>query len=721
MDPSEDTGQGESEGRVDFRFYWTVVKKRRWIIAATTITITALAVVLAMRKPRIYEATATVIVDPQAPNVLGRDSVEVVQLGSGSPWINTEYYNTQYRILTSRSLAREVVQKYHLHRDPRIVGEATGSVSEDVLIDTAAGAVQGRVQVTVVKDSRVFAISIRDTDPKLAAELANYVADVYIEQNLTVKRDVTRNAKGWVAKQLDEARSELQESETALIAYKQNNNILSVSLEDRQNILSKALETFSGALTETRKKRIDVQARRKAVALLIETDALNAPSTYASQVSTIDAVREGYLEERRKLMALNERYGPKHPEVIAQQARVDAALSDLKEEARVVLRSIDAEIKALRDAETAYQAEVNRLTEEAFELNKRELEYKRLMRDASGAEANYKLLSERLSESGLQEQVHANNIRQLDQARQPGSPVEPNVRVSGLLGFGLGLMLAFGLAFFIEFLDRSVRSQEDIEALGLPFLGMVPSIESGPSDVGKSPELSIARQPNSTVAECCRVIRTNILFCSPDKPLKTLVVTSSNPVEGKTMSAINLGIVMAQNGHRTLLVDTDMRRPRLHKALGVPNDNGVSRVVVGESDLDSAVKSTEVPNLFLMPCGPIPPNPSELLQTEKFAALARNLGAKFDRVIFDSPPIMAVTDAAVLSRVADATVLVVRAGRTSRDAIVRAKHAIATVNPNIVGVVLNDVDLKNPHYANYYQYYHYQYHEAPAGAARDGG
>lgn len=713
-----DEGQGRQvDPAFDLRHYWNVVKKRRWVILAVVIVATAGSMVFASRQPRIYKATATVIVEPQAPKILGGEIGEILELGAGQWWSSLEYFNTQLKIITSRALARAVVNKYKLHRDPRVVGDPPPGASEESLIEQATSAVQGRVQVAIQKESRVFAISVRDSDPKLARDLANYVADVYIEQNLAVKHDVTRIARGWVAKQLDTARAELHAAENALHKFKKENNILSVSLQDRQNMISQALETFTGALTETQRKRLELEARRKALgALIAETTAETAPSTYFSPTPAVEELRVKFLEERRQLQVLDERYGPKHPQVIAQRERMDAAFRDLKAEVESHIRSIDGEIKALKDSEAKFRAEVDKLTQDALDLNQREIEYKRLVRNAQTAEEIYALLLKRMNESGLEQQDYANNIRLLDEALLPARPVEPDVKKSGVLGLAVGLMLGFGLAFAIEFLDRSVKTQEDIESLvGIPFLGMIPSVEA--SSGAGAPDLHVASHPNSTVAECCRVVRTNILFCSPDRPIRTLLVTSSNPIEGKTINVVNLGVVMAQSGHRTLLVDTDMRRPRLHKALGVSNENGVSRVVVGESTIDAAVKTTDVPNLFVLPCGPIPPNPAELLQTEKFAALARALADRYDRVIFDSPPVLAVTDAAVLSRVVDGVVLVMRAGRTTRDAALRARRAIQKVKASIVGGILNDVNLKNPHYASYYHYYQYKYHEAPAPAS----
>lgn len=718
MTQPEDEGLegGERDHAVDLRRYWNVIKKRRWLLVVTVVTVVALALVSTLQRPKVYRATATVVVDPTAPNVLGSSNA-VVQLGSGGAWINTEYYNTQLDIIGSQQLAKRAVMHNHLHLDPRLKPVGAENLTEDEQIESVASTIRGKVSARVRKDSRVFEISVRDISPELARDLANQLARTFRDQNIEIKRDLTGEARSFVVEQLDLAKQSLDKSETALVQFKEKNDILAVSLDDRKNRVMQALETFSASLTETQKSHYELQSRRKAVAVLITSEALNAPVGAMSDSSPLLALRTTYLEERRKLTGLNERYGPKHPEVVEQQARVDGALADFTREGQSMLASMDAEIKALKDLEASYKKEVEQYTVEAFKLASKERDYKDLSRAAQAAEANYMQLSARLAESRLQEQDTANNISLLDDAVLPVVPSEPNVRLAGILGFGLGLLLAFGLAFFVEFLDRSVKSQEDIEkTIKLPFLGIVPSFEVGAADRNKPIELFIARQPNSTVAECCRVVRTNILFSSPDRPVRTLVVTSSNPVEGKTMNVVNLGIVMAQSGHRTLMVDTDMRRPRLHKALGVSNENGVSRLIVGETDLEGAVKSTNVPNLFVLPCGPHPPNPAELLQSDKFLALAKLLSEKFDRVIFDSPPILAVTDAAVLSRVVDGTIMVVRAGRTTYDAVMRSKRAISTVNPNIVGVVLNDVNLKSPHYGSYYNYYQYQSNEAPVAA-----
>jgi capsular exopolysaccharide synthesis family protein len=727
MVPETPTNNSGAIPGVDLRMYWRVFKKHKWIILATVALVTGGFIAYTMHQTKMYQAVATVIIDPVAPKVL--PSQDVVELGTGSTWDNHEYYNTQMRILKSHRLARDVVlnekNKRFLH-DVRIVGEweKNPKLTEDDLVELAASYIEGGLRVLPVRDSRVFGVGFMDKDKDLAADIANAVSKEYIAQNVKVKTDQTKDATRWVATQLDKARGELDKTESALYLYKKDNNILSVNLEERQNLIARDLDEYSHALTDANKKRIDLQARRRALLGIIDKggDATDAPSSYVVDAPAVTSLRATYREERRKLDTLREKYGPEWPEVKLQQARVDAALEDLRQEGLGLVRAIDAEISALEEDEARYAEQLKRLKADALDLNQHEVDYKKLSVAATGAEQAYVSLLKRYHESNTQEADVANNIRPLDDAVAPDAPSEPRMKQAIVFGVALGIVLALVLAFIVEVLDRTVKSQEDVEAtVGLPFLGIVPSVALAGAARGQAKgksdrEHHVIYHPTSAAAECCRVVRTNIMFCSPDKPLKNLLVTSSNPVEGKTMNVVNLGVVMAQGGARTLIVDTDMRRPRLHKILGTSNEHGVSRVILEPHELDAAIKTTEVPNLFLLPCGPVPPNPAELLQTEKFAALVRALGDRFDRILFDSPPVLAVTDAAILSRVVDGAVMVVRAGRTTRDALIRARNHLGAVNASIVGVVLNDVDLKNPHYAEYYGYTSKYYGVSPAKA-----
>jgi succinoglycan biosynthesis transport protein ExoP len=713
----------QSQGLRDLQNAWRMVYKRRWLVLSTWIAVPALVLGYTLRQPKIYQAAATVIIEPNAPKILGGQGSEVNPLGSAPGSATTEYYNTQLRILQSWSLSEKVVQQNHLDQDARLIGQDGLRLPPERRASRATAALQASIRVLPVRDSRVFNIGVRHTNPAFAANLANWIVDVYLEQNIRQKLNVTGDARRWVAEQLDEAGKKVRDAEQAFYGFRKDNNILAVAIEDRQNILTTSLQEFSNALTAARKSRIDIESRMQSVAALIKMDALDAPPSRSganAQGGALDTIRSTYLEERRKLAQLEQRYGPKHHEVIYAQTRVEAAKADLEHEAKNVMRGMEAEIAGLRAAETRYGAEVERLKEEALRINQKEVDYKRLARTAEDAVQLHTTLQKRFNENRLQEQDEANNIRSLDRARVPITPVEPNVPNVVAFAIAVALFTSIAVVYVLQFIDRTVKSPEDVEAVSdLPVLGFVPAVEQD-AVVGRDlKELYILRHPNSTAAESCRVIRTNINFCSPDKPLRSLVITSSNPVEGKTMSVINIGVVMAQGGHRTLIVDSDMRRPRLHKVLKVGNERGLSSLIVGECGVDEVVKSTELANLYVLPCGALPPNPAELLQTDRFALLAKQLLERFDRVLFDSPPLLAVTDGALLSRVVDGTVLVVRSGRTTRDALQRARRHLDAVGAHVAGVVVNDVDLKSARYGGY-NYYYYQYYQEraqkPAGA-----
>jgi capsular exopolysaccharide synthesis family protein len=313
--------------------------------------------------------------------------------------------------------------------------------------------------------------------------------------------------------------------------------------------------------------------------------------------------------------------------------------------------------------------------------------------------------------------LRTSNARILDAARPDPAPIRPRVRNNLVLGLLLGLLGGLGLAFALEQLDTTVKSQGDVEEkIGVPFLGILPRVTVERDAPAGDLDLFVYRHPKSTAAEACRAVRTNLLFMSPDRPLRTMLVTSSGPREGKSATVIATGIAMAQSGGRVVLVDTDMRRPRLHRALGVPNDRGVSSVLVGDASLDDVVKSTEVPGLFLIPSGPIPPNPAELFHTQAFRDFIASVATHFERVIFDSPPVNAVADSVVLATQVDGTLLVLRADTTNKALARRAIRVLTDVKAKVFGAVLNDVELRSGKYGELYAAYASEYHESREGA-----
>jgi succinoglycan biosynthesis transport protein ExoP len=687
----------------DVRAVLAVLLKRWPIVLVCFIASVGASFVYTSRQPRIYRASASIVIDPVTPNALGTQFREVVDPASAW-WGGHEYLQTQHRVIQSQRLGYRVAQELKLQSDPRFVGKLAPGEKPPTL-DQLGGMLAGMIE---------------HTDPEIAALVVNGYAKTYEMYNLQERLGSTQSNTSFLSGQVDDLRKKLETTEKDLYEFRQTNGILSVSLEDRQNILSQEVQKLSDAATRAKTLRIELAAKRKQLVSLRDKDPLaDATIGRDGEKSLASVLKGNYLSEVLKLRDLETKAGPQWPEVKQAKARLEKILSDLKREAGIMVRQVEAEYAAVQDTERNLQAALHKVTTDALELNKKELDYNRLKRDKETTQKLFDLVLGRLKESGIAQQLNTNNVRRLDDAEVPGYPVRPNARNNMALGLAIGLFGGLGLAFLLEFLDRTIKTQEDIERdIQVPFLGIIPVIsqdgEKGPREKDAKPlpanrpkELYALDYPKSAVAECCRGIRTNLLFTAADRPLRALLVTSSSPKEGKSTTAVSLAVTIAQSGKRVLVVDTDLRRPRLHRVFGISSQTGISTVIAGEAKVEDIIRSTDVPNLWVAPCGPTPPNPAELLHSEKFKEIAREFGERFDQVIFDSPPMAAVTDAAVLSQLCDGVVLVAKSFKTTRDMMMRAKKQLTDIGGRILGAVLNDVDLsrRGGSYGGYYYYY----------------
>ncbi len=337
-----------------------------------------------------------------------------------------------------------------------------------------------------------------------------------------------------------------------------------------------------------------------------------------------------------------------------------------------------------------------------------ERDYLELKRTYDNNQRLYELVLKRLKDTGVSGMLQVSNVRILDRARPASRPIRPDLVRSLALAALLGLLGGVGLAFGAESLDRTITTQAQVEErLGLTFLGIIPTVERNKD--GTQHDLVVHDLPKAAVAECLRAIRTNLLFMSPEKPLKSIMITSSGPQEGKSTTATSLAITMANSGGRVLLVDADMRRPRLHRVFGLANKAGLSSLILGEGSLSEVIQPTRVPGLSVLPCGPVPPNPAELLHTQAFQRLLAEMSGAYDRVIIDSPPVGVVADAVVMGTQVYGTVVVLKAGQTNREAARQAVRQLRDVNANVVGGLLNDLDITDQKYGQYYYYYRYGY------------
>ena len=718
MSPPADLTSGDlsadrAESKVDIRAYWRTIRKRWPFVLLSIIIATVIAFVYTYRQPKIYEATCQVIIEPQAPQVLP-GAKDVVELGTGSFWSNKEFYETQYRIIQSSQVGQRAAEKLGLQYDPDYVGIA-GPNRDLLAIGRALG---GQLAVKPLKDSRLATITVSDRKPQRAALLANTVADTYIEYNLDYKLEGARTAMAWLAEQESDLKRELEEAELKLYRFKKDRNLLAVSLDDKQSMLSANLASVNGKLTELRIRIIELDSKRKMIERARNNIAEEETLPEIREKDTIHSLRESFIGFSKESADLSSRYGPEHPKVKALTSQMAAIRKVYEQEIDGVLATFEKGYQALVDNERSLRSLMESQKKEAIELSKIEVEYKPLQRAAEQNGKMYGLIASRQKEIDITGPMKANNVRVLERAIVPGAPVRPKPIQNLLLGLLIGLATGIALAFAIEALDNTLKTQADVEQfLSVPVLGLVPIIGGAPGaeaassgDIVRERDLGVFLDPKSVAAECCRSIRTNILFMSPDRPTRTMVVTSPSPQEGKTTTAINLGVTMAEAGGRVLIIDTDMRRPRLHRSFGVPNQTGISTVIVAKTSLEEAIKRTDVPNLDVLTCGPVPPNPSELLHTERFGAVLADCAKLYDRIILESPPTSAVTDPAVLGNLADGVVLVIKAGETTRESATHARRQLTAAKARLLGVVVNAIDFSNPaygydyYYRNYYRY-----------------
>jgi len=702
---------------IDLRAYLAVVRKRMWSIVAVFVVVVAAAGLWVARQPRIYKASTSIVIDPMPPRALKNVS-DVVEIGAGNYWATKEFYETEYKIIRSRDVCQKVVDKLGLAKDPAFLGVA-GGADPDLRAKLVADAdpvaiLRSMVTVEPVKDSRMVLVSVSDTDPKRAALLSTAVAEAYRDQNVERRIEGTGNVVEWLDEQIKGLKPRLEASEMALYDYRKKNDMLTASLEDRQNIVSQKLLDLNKSLTQLHSQRIQLEAKIAQIHKL-QPLAKKDPSAFDSlpEVENSDLIqnlKESLAVREQEYAQLQQRYGPKHPKLVAAGEALGAARSAVDHEIANVVSGIEGKYQEVVDAERGTQRLLDDVKAEAFDLNKKAIGYGRLEREKKDNERLYNMVLERMKEANISGQQRTNNVRIVDAALVPVRPVKPRAFVDLSVASVLGLFLAFGIAFVREYLDTSLKTKEQVEdELGIPFLGIIPLVQERAATTGQAVDLHVLGNPRGQVAEACRSIRTNLLFMSPEHPLRRLLVTSAGPREGKTTTVVDLGIVMAQSGGSVVLVDTDMRRPRLHKVFGVSGEVGLSSVILGEATLADAVKTTEVPGLSVLPCGPIPPNPAELLHTERFARILDELAERFERTLLDSPPLGAVADAKVLSVRADGALIVVRSHKTSKDMVAQAADSILDVKGRILGVVLNQVDLERREYGGYYYQYYRQY------------
>jgi len=694
------TSQDEQIISIDFRRYLGALRKYIWLLAALVVMSIAGAVVYTTRQAPIYEATASVQVEPKLPDLLGTGDMFNVAGAS------SEYYKQQKQVLSSFTLIQKTIDQNDLI--PKLLSDSERKdLSHDDQLDLATRRLQLDLTVKYPEADRIFYVSVRSQVPEDAKLIADAHVSTYESYAKGLLQLNSSTASEALQAEFTEAETKLRAAEQKIYDFQTKNDMVAVTIEAQQSLVQGNILSFTSKLNDARAEEIKLAAKIAEMKKEEKEDVLATPIIMMGDNPSYETLRTQYFTERIHLIELEKDLGPKNPDYVVQKQKVDLLYQALQGEVKILVHGTQNLYSAQLTTNAGLGGEVEKYKQEAKKLSPLIAIYTELLREKKEYDDKYNILRARLSSMQMTGSLSSiiSNVRSLDKAQLPTKPVSPNMRANVSLAGTMALVVGIGIIFLIVFLDRSIKSTSDAtQAAGAPVLGVIPQLTAADLD-GKNDDrtrdMYVHENPKSSVAEYCRSLRTNILFSAADRELKTIVVCSANQREGKTTSVIYLGTTMAQSGQRTLLIDTDMRRPRLHKSTGVALAPGLSNLLIGDDDYDGLIKATEVPNLFVLPCGPTPPNPAELLLTKRFESVLRELAKRFDRIILDSPPIQPVTDAIVLSKRVDGVIMVVRASKTMRDELKRSTRMVRDVGGSIVGVIVNELDARDSYYGGY--------------------
>jgi len=762
---SYDNGYGpDPDGGIHLREVWRILRKRKWLVATIAIIATTLVTIEVHRTPSVYRAETTVEIAKDNSAVLKTDS-QVIKID------DSDNINTKRIIFKSRPMLEDVVVLLKLDQNPRFIeslhkksvvdavrdiayrmtGRLIGdpgtlqkapkpdpgarlieraTVEESKRLAPYVSILKNKLNVESIEESNVLRIYFDHTDPQIAADVVNTAAANFIQRNFERKTSRYTDTSSWLDRSTRELKSKVQQAEQALADYTQRNGIFSI--EGKESLTTEKLTTLHGQ------------------AVRVETDRMLKQSLYEDvQKGRVAQLPEAFADAKtRELMAelgklrvesaeLSIRYGPENPRVAEVRSKMKSLEDQISEARGTLSDKLKADFeRAIRD-ERSIKSALDRAKSEAVQQNQAAIQFSILKQDVDTAKSLYTDFLQKTKQADLELAEQPNNLRVIEPAETPTSPVGPMRFRTILIGLMVSLIAGMGLAFFLEYLDNTVKSVEDIGRIAqLPTLAVIPSIstisqraalqgkrktehvarittgidQAGQAETNKLTKM-VTLDQLSSVVEAYRMLRTSVLLSAAGSPPKTILFTSGQPGEGKTTTAINTAISLSQLGCSVLLIDADLRRPTVHRVFKMNQTQGLSTWLSRQVEIDSLIHKLWVPNLSVLPCGPIPPNPAELISSERMKEALRILSQKYDHILIDSPPLTNVTDPVILSTMVDGVILVVQAGRSTRDIVRRARHELSSVGAKIFGVVLNNLDIKREGYGSYLSTYQYGYGE----------
>jgi succinoglycan biosynthesis transport protein ExoP len=751
---------------IDLLDYWKIVVKRKWVLGTFAGVLVVFVAVLSFTATPLYRATATILIDEPSTSLVSIQDI----LNSGgyyqSDYLGT-YFNTQLKLLTSRSLAERVAKRLNLGLRPEFrtarssqanpvqaikgflslrwvlpgkrTSEAPGSAAASAA--AYASAVLDGLGISPVPETRIVQVSYTSSHPVLAADIVNTLVEEFVSYSVETRYEATKQTSEFLSETISQLREDLKKKEEDLQKYGEEKKLL--FLNDKESSVVNKFSDVNSAFTEA---QID---RFKKEALYRELRELNINALPESVTNpVIQALKTSYSQAKSEYEEKSKFYRPDYPEMVKLKARLESTKAALEDEIRKAVDAAEADYRAALNKERSLQGLLDSQRSDVVRMNNNAILYRSLQIEVDNMRNLLGTLVSKQNEIQVSSQLgglRTSNIKIVDRALVPASPFTPNVRRNLMMALLLGLFGGLGLAFLVEYVDNTVKGPEDVEKLtGLPSLGIIPHLSAdgkkkppayrnyqysyGAEGVAREeafPEVSEIELinhlfPKFSIAEDYRTIRTSILFSHADSSPKTVCFTSTMPQEGKTATVSNMAISFAQLEGKVLLIDADLRKPRLHKVFQTRNMVGLSGYLTGKLAFDEPILKTSIERIWIIPSGPHPPNPAELLNSKRMRDLLVKVKDRFDTILIDTPPVLAVIDPVIVSSLADCTVFVVQAGKTTRRALAKAVNEVRKAKAEIIGVVFNEVKMgRQGRSAPYYHYYQYEY--AASGESGPGG
>lgn len=745
--------QETQEQNITLTDYLRILYRGRWLILISFIVVFIATVYYTYTTAPVYEASTTIIIDENA-------SMQNAIFDFNTFGSQNTHISNQIEILRSRTLSERVIKRLELSdvRDSLSLFQPDEE-GEYKTIRQMVGIIQGSMDVVNKKETDIISISFQAPSAFESAYIANVIAQEYTTASTEFNQGEIKDLRNFLEKQLRRKEEELRASEENLREYQEREKV--ASLDEETTELITRLSAIEANLEQTRvllhanlemKASLEKQLSERRETLATEISEISTPyiTTLQSELATLVAEKTKYTTAIQvEAQGVNKQFFQAN--ISQYDDRIKALKEKLNEEAQKISKSslvkdpfqltqdlvqnlitLDAEIKSNTAKITTLQDVVNEYNTQLEGLPERVLDLARLERRRLVDEQTYVMMTKKLEETKIQEAGQRKTVRIIDEAIEPSTPTKPNKKLNLALGLVLGLGLGVGITFLKEYFDNTIKSHEELENIGFNILANIPKIEMsrveqklenklsklGPIE-GKRIEARLITHldPKSPVSEAYRTLRTNLQFSKVEGNIKTMLITSSGPKEGKSTTSANLAIAIAQSGKKVVLIDADLRRPVVHSIFGLDKADGVTNYLMNDISYSKMIKKTIIDNLSIVSSGILPPNPSELISSKRMEELIERLKTDFDMVLFDTPPVIAVTDAAILSTKVDGALLVVSAGQTNIDAVIRAKALLDNVNARLLGALLNSVEIGGM-YGTYYYYYYHNYYSKPGKKGR---